>query len=93
MQVLKMKKSKQLERHLKGLANHRRLDILVFVKKFPGATLDGIAAKIDCHLANVSIHTHKLVKAGLLDKKYVGREVSHVLSPYGEKFLSFLETI
>ena len=88
-----MKNLKQLEKHIKGLANHRRLDILLLVQKNQGITLDGIAEKMDCHFSTISVHTHKLVHAGLLDKKYVGRAVSHTLSPYGKKFLSFLKTL
>lgn len=87
-----MKNSKKLEVHFKGLANHRRLDILMLVSKNHGITLDGIAEKLDCHLTTVSVHTHKLVRAGLLNKKYIGRAVSHTLSPYGKKFLSFIKT-
>lgn len=86
-----MKNSKQIERHFKGLANHRRLDILILVHKNPGINVDGISEKINCSFANASSHTHKLVNAGLLNKKYIGRAVSHTLSPYGKKFLSFIE--
>ncbi len=88
-----MKNSKQLEKHFKGLANHRRLDILLMVHKNPGITLDGILEEINCSLPVVSIHTHKLVNAGLLDKKYIGRAVAHTLSPYGKKFLNFIKTL
>ena len=87
-----MKSSKQLERYLKGLANHRRLDILLFVQKNPGTNLEGITEQLDCHFTTVSVHTHKLVKAGLLNKKYFGQSVSHTISPYGKKFLLFLKT-
>lgn len=87
-----MKNSKQLEKYLKGLSNHRRLDILFLIQKFPGITLDRIADQIDCHLANVSIHTYKLMRAGLINKHYVGRAVSHTISPYGRKCISFLKT-
>ena len=87
-----MKNSKQLERHFKGLANHRRLDILVLVSKNPGITVDGISEKLNSDFANISSHTHRLVNAGLLNKQYVGRSVSHTLSPYGKKCLSFIKT-
>jgi len=87
-----MKSSKQLERYIKGLANHRRLDILLFVQKNPGINLEGITEQLGCHFTTVSVHTHKLVRAGLLNKKYIGQVVSHNLSPYGKRFLSFLKT-
>ena len=87
-----MKTSKQLERHLKGLANHRRLDILFLINRSPGLTLENISEKLECGFATLSVHTQKLVQAGLLEKKYVGRTVSHTLSPYGKKFLKFIAT-
>jgi len=87
-----MKNSKQFEKYLKGLANCHRLDILILVSKSPGITVDGISERIECSFANTSSHTHRLVNAGLLNKKYSGRAVSHTISPYGKKFLDFLET-
>jgi len=87
-----MKTAKQLERHFKGLANHRRIDILILVSRNPGITMDGISKKLDCNFKTISGHTSKLVQSGLLDKKYYGRAVSHTISPYGKKFLSFTKT-
>jgi len=39
--------SKQLERYFKGLANHRRLEILILVFQNDGITLDEIAKRLD----------------------------------------------
>lgn len=86
------KTSKQLERYFKGMANHRRIDILSVVKKTDGITLEQIAEKLNCNIKTTSEHTKKLVQAGLLNKKYRGREVAHSLSPYGKKFLEFTKT-
>ena len=86
------KTSKQLERHLKGVANHRRIDILFVVRDFEGISLEAIADKLDCNVKTISEHTRRLVQAGLLNKKYKGREVAHSLSPYGEKLLSLIKT-
>ena|SRR3989344_9676375 len=88
-----MKNSNQLERHFKGLANHRRLDILFLISKTPGLTLEKISGILDCSFATLSVHTQKLVQAGLLEKKYIGRSVAHTLSPYGKKFLKFIRTL
>jgi predicted transcriptional regulator len=86
------KTSKQLERYFKGVANYRRIDILIAVKKSAGITLDQIAKNLNCNFKTISEHTRKLVQAGLLNKKYQGREVAHSLSPYGKKFLEFTKT-
>ena len=38
----KIKTAKQMERHLKGMSNHYRIEILLLVSKNNGITLDGI---------------------------------------------------
>ncbi|MEK7180716.1 MAG: winged helix-turn-helix domain-containing protein [Patescibacteria group bacterium] len=86
-----MKTSKQLERHLKGVANHHRIDILLLVSKNPEITLDRIAGELEGNIKTLSEHTHRLVRAGLLNKKYQGRSVVHSLSPYGQIFIKFLK--
>lgn len=90
--MLKTKTSKQLERHFKGIANHRRIDILFLVKANDGITLDEITNNIKVNFRTVSEHTRRLVEAGLLNKKYRGRKVMHTLSPYGKKLLELIKT-
>lgn len=85
-----MKTSKQLERHFKGVANHWRIDILLLVKKSDGITLEKIAESLNCNIKTASEHTRRLVQAGLLNKKYQGRAVTHSLSPYGKRIHKFI---
>ncbi len=85
-----MKTVKQLERYFKGAANHRRLDVLLLLSKQEGLALEDIAESLSCNIKTISEHTRRLVHAGLLNKKYNGRFVSHSLSPYGKMFVSFL---
>ena len=82
---MEIKSSKQLERHFKGAANHYRIAILILLKRRPGCTLEEIADILNGNIKTLSGHTGKLVAAGLVNKKYQGREVLHSLSPYGEK--------
>ena len=84
-----MKTAKQLERYFKGAANHRRLDILRLLEKNSGSTLEEIAKVLGANIKTISEHTRRLVHAGLLDKKYQGRQVAHSLSPYGKRFVTF----
>ncbi len=86
-----MKTPKQLERYFKGAANHRRLDILLLISKHDGVALEDIAESLNCNIKTISEHTRRLVQAGLLNKKYIGRFVEHSLSPYGKMFVSFLQ--
>ena len=86
------KTPKQLERYLKGVANHRRIEILILVSKREGITLEDIAATLNGNIKTIAEHTRRLHEAGLLNKKYVGRNMSHTLSPYGKIFHQFLQT-
>ena len=87
-----MKTPKQLERYFKGAANHRRIAILTAVDKYEGVSVDSIAGLLEGNFKTISQHTQVLVKAGLLNKKYMGRKVAHSLSPYGKSFLKFMKT-
>mgnify|MGYP001570916747 CR=1 FL=1 len=84
------KTAKQLERHLKGVANHRRITILFLVAREEGINVEGIASALQCNFKTISEHTRRLVLAGLLEKQYAGNSVKHRLSPYGKTFLNFL---
>ena len=86
------KTSQQLERHFKGVANHWRIDILDLVARREGIGVDDIADALKCNPKTISEHTRKLVHAGLVDKKYIGRIVAHSFSPYGKRIHAFLRT-
>lgn len=87
-----MKTTKQLERYFKGAANHWRLAILLLVQKREGLTLDDIVRELKANPKTISEHTRVLVRAGLLNKTYKGRQVEHELSPYGQRFVTFVKT-
>lgn len=88
----KLKTAKQLERYFKGLANHRRLEILFLTNDMAGVSVEEIAKKLDCNFKTISEHTQRLVWAGLLQKRYHGRSVEHYLSPYGRVMIKFIQT-
>ena len=87
-----LKTPKQIERHIKGIANHRRIEILFVVADNSGITLEEIADKLSCNIKTTSEHTRRLVQAGLVNKKYRGRSVSHSLTPYGIILHKFIST-
>ena len=87
-----MKTPKQLQRYFKGAANHWRIAILVTVEQKRGITVDELAKEVAGNFKTISQHTRSLVQAGLLDKKYRGRQVEHSLSPYGRMFIKFMRT-
>ncbi len=88
--MTKNKSSKQMERHIKGVANHRRIDILFTIAKNEGITVHEIADTLKCNFKTISEHTRRLAQAGLVDKKYQSQSVTHSLSPYGKVLHKFL---
>lgn len=88
----KIKTAKQMERHLKGIANHHRIEILLLVQKENGITLDDIIETLNANPKTIGEHTRRLHQAGLINKKYKGKFVEHTLSPYGKMFVSFLKS-
>ena len=81
-----------MERHLKGMANHYRIEILLTIAENPNITLDRISEIIGANEKTLSEHSRKLVSAGLINKQYQGRFVEHTLSPYGKTFVNFLKS-
>ena len=78
-----------MERHLKGVANHRRIEILFLVSREEGISVEGISNNLKCNFKTVSEHVRRLALAGLVEKKYMGRYMEHQLTPYGRVFLNF----
>ena len=80
-----------MERHLKGMANHYRIEILLHIADNDGATLDDIVTALGANEKTLGEHTRRLSVAGLVNKKYHGKFVEHTLSPYGKTFVHFLQ--
>lgn len=88
----KIKTAKQMERHLKGMANHYRIETLLFLAGSEGATLEDIVGVLKANSKTVGEHVRRLHLAGLVNKKYRGRYVEHTLTPYGQTFVRFLKS-
>ena len=88
----KLKTAKQMERHLKGMANHYRIEILLSVAAQEGIALEDIVKALGANEKTIGEHTRRLWQAGLIDKRYRGKFVEHKLSPYGKTFARFLES-
>lgn len=87
----KLKTTKQMERHLKGMANHYRIAILLLISENEGMTLEEIIQELRANEKTIGAHVRRLYHAGLVNKKYRGKFVEHALSPYGKTFVRFLE--
>ena len=81
-----------MERHLKGIANHYRIEILLLIAEQNGITLESIIEKLRANEKTIGEHTRRLYLAGLITKNYKGKYVKHALSPYGKTFVNFLRS-
>ena len=81
-----------MERHLKGMSNHYRIEILLLIAESGGITLENIIKAIGANEKTLGEHTRRLHQAGLINKRYRGKFVEHALSPYGKAFSRFLKT-
>ena len=81
-----------MERHLKGIANHHRIGILLLIGESSGITLDNIIETMNANPKTIGEHARRLHHAGLVSKKYNGKFVEHSLSPYGKIFVRFLQS-
>ena len=86
----KVKSPRKLERHFKGVSNHRRISILLLIARRPNIILDEILHELQGNQKTFSEHTRRLVAAGLVEKSYAGRMVQHKLTPYGKVFVDFI---
>ena len=81
-----------MERHLKGIANHYRIEILLLLAEHGGSSLDDIVSALEANPKTIGEHTRRLYQAGLIEKKYRSQTVEHNLSPYGKFFVRFLKS-
>jgi DNA-binding MarR family transcriptional regulator len=88
----KLKGPRKLERHFKGVSNHRRIQILLLVAKNPAISLEDITLEVKGNMKTIAEHTRRLALAGLVEKQHAGRIVEHSLTPYGKQFVEFIRT-
>jgi DNA-binding transcriptional ArsR family regulator len=85
----KRKRFTEIERIMKGVANHRRVQILDLLSDKPELSVGDIAQEIKVDFRTTSEHTRKLVLAGLVMKRYEGNVVRHALTDRGKSILKF----
>ena len=86
-------KTRQLERVIKGFANHRRLDILELLRRKPELSVEEIAEELNIGYLNASDHIRKLAIAGLVLKRSDGKSVRHKLTARAIHILTFCKTL
>ena len=84
---------KNVERLIKGVANHNRLKILELLKKEPELSVMDISGKLKIGYENASDHIRKMAIAGLLMKRSDGPNVRHKLTPRADIILVFCKRL
>ena len=88
-----MKSFRQMERRVKGYANHRRIEILFLLEKHPELSLLDIADRLRINFKTASEHVRRLAIAGLVMKRHDGNSVRHKITDTAESILKFLRTL
>ena len=83
----------QLERIVKGAANHRRIEILELLKNSPELSVVDISERLNTNFKTVSEHIKRLATAGFVLKRSDGASVRHKITERGLAILKFLRTL
>ncbi len=87
------KTNRELERIVKGFANHRRLQILELLQNEPELSVQEISDKLKSEMKNISAHITKMAIAGLLMKRSDTKSVRHKLTNRGNIILKFVRML
>ncbi|MBI1368740.1 MAG: helix-turn-helix domain-containing protein [Planctomycetes bacterium] len=87
------KSDRQLERILKGCANHRRISIMLLLEAEPELSLLEVSQQLRIDIKTASEHMRRLAIAGLVLKRNEGRWVRHKLTERGAHILTFLRML
>ena len=93
MANLPLKNLHQLERWVRGFANHRRIQILDLLERSPELSVLEISQKLNVNFKTVSEHIRRLAIAGLILKRSDGNSIRHRLTTRGNLTLKFLRTL
>jgi DNA-binding transcriptional ArsR family regulator len=84
---------RDIERILKGAANHRRVQIIDTLERRPELSVSDIAEILGIDFRTASEHLRKLTAAGLVMKRHEGAAVCHALTVRGKHVLKFCRTL
>ena len=87
------KSERQLERIVKGFANHRRIQVMKLLEEQAELSLREVCDRLRIGIKTGSEHLRKLAIAGLVLKRNEGRWVRHRLTPRGANVLTFLRML
>ena len=82
-----------MERAAKGVANRRRINIMLLLETRPGLPLQEIAEHLKYNPQTCDEHVRRLVTAGLVNKGRHSGIVPHRLTKRGQIVLKFLKNL
>jgi predicted ArsR family transcriptional regulator len=88
-----MKNFRELERMVRGFANHRRIQILALLLESPELSVDEVAGELKINYKTAADHLRRLAIAGLVLKRSDSVSVRHKLSSRALVILKFLRTL
>ena len=88
-----VKEFRQLERIIRGVSNHRRIQILELLHTAPELDVAQISRRLGINYKTASEHTRRLAISGMITKHNKGASVQHDLTSRGRKTLIFLRTL
>ena len=83
----------QLERIVKGFANHRRIEILELLGNRPEMSVIEISEALRINFKTASEHIRRLAIAGLVMKRSDGSNIRHRVTDRGINILKFLRML
>ncbi|MBM4042668.1 MAG: hypothetical protein FJ290_29620 [Planctomycetes bacterium] len=84
---------RELERIVKGFANHRRIQIMRLLEERPDLSLGQVCASLRIGLKTGCEHVRRLAIPGLVAKRDHGRSVRICLTPLARDVLTFLRKL
>ena len=90
---LNKKNFRIIERIMKGVASHRRIEMLTLLEETPEMSVIEIAEALKIDFKNASAHLRRLQIAGLVMKRNAGPAVRHKLTKTGLAILMFVRTL
>ena len=88
-----MRKSRQLERLVRGFSNHRRIEILELLAKSPELSVVEVSDTLKINYKTGADHIRRLAISGLIIKRNDNNSVRHTLTNDGKSVLKFLRTL
>lgn len=93
MAKTEFKSYRQLEKIVKGFANHRRIEMIELLLREPELSLSEVTLKLKINLKTGAEHLRRLELAGLIIKRSSGPNVRHRLTARAHTILIFLRKL